>query len=78
MTPDKQQGNLGSEEFHHAIQFVNKIKMRFEDDTETYKQFLEILHTHRKESLYQNDVRNSKYVHFMNKSTNYLKSLSLN
>jgi paired amphipathic helix protein Sin3a len=36
-------------EFHHAIQYVNKIKMRFEDDTETYKQFLEILQAYRKE-----------------------------
>jgi len=29
-------------EFNHAIQFLNKIKVRFEDDPETYKQFLEI------------------------------------
>ncbi|OCB87068.1 hypothetical protein A7U60_g5803 [Sanghuangporus baumii] len=36
-------------EFHHAIQYVNKIKTRFEDDPETYKLFLEILHSYRKE-----------------------------
>lgn len=51
----------GPEEFHHAIQYVNKIKMRFEDDTETYKQFLEILQTYRKEQN-QDDV-SSQYRH---------------
>ncbi|KAA1467807.1 hypothetical protein DENSPDRAFT_770847 [Dentipellis sp. KUC8613] len=36
-------------EFDHAIQYLNKIKMRFPDDPNTYKQFLEILQTYRKE-----------------------------
>ncbi|KAL6304795.1 hypothetical protein BKA93DRAFT_817270 [Sparassis latifolia] len=36
-------------EFNHAIQYLNKIKMRFADDQETYKQFLEILQTYQKE-----------------------------
>ncbi|OBZ68377.1 Paired amphipathic helix protein pst1 [Grifola frondosa] len=48
-------GNLGSrtvekkEEFNHAIQFLNKIKTRYAEDQETYKQFLEILQTYQKE-----------------------------
>lgn len=37
----------GTEEFAHAIQYVNKIKTRFEDEPETYKQFLDILHAYR-------------------------------
>ncbi|KAF8336326.1 uncharacterized protein EI90DRAFT_3119621 [Cantharellus anzutake] len=36
-------------EFNHAIQFVNKIKNRFAQETETYKQFLEILQKYQKE-----------------------------
>lgn len=43
------QGPAGAHEFHHAIQYVNKIKTRFEDDPETYKLFLDILHSYRKE-----------------------------
>ncbi|PCH34038.1 hypothetical protein WOLCODRAFT_94711 [Wolfiporia cocos MD-104 SS10] len=49
-------GNLGHRgadtippgEFNHAIQFLNEIKVRFDDDPETYKQFLEILHAYQK------------------------------
>ena len=55
------QVSTGPEEFHHAIQYVNKIKMRFEDDTETYKQFLEILQTYRKEHN-QDDVSGSFFA----------------
>ncbi|KAI9284465.1 hypothetical protein BC943DRAFT_347176 [Umbelopsis sp. AD052] len=36
-------------EFNHAINYVNKIKNRFGNDPETYKQFLEILQTYQKE-----------------------------
>ena len=36
-------------EFNHAISFVNKIKTRFNTDTETYKQFLEILQTYQRD-----------------------------
>ncbi|KAH8992416.1 hypothetical protein EDB92DRAFT_1857823 [Lactarius akahatsu] len=37
-------------EFDHAIQYLNKIKTRYPDDqNNTYKQFLEILQTYRKE-----------------------------
>ena len=36
-------------EFNHAINYVNKIKSRFQDQPDVYKQFLEILHTYQKE-----------------------------
>jgi paired amphipathic helix protein Sin3a len=52
-------GNMGNKtqveraptaEFDHAIQYLNKIKTRYPDDQhETYKQFLEILQSYRKE-----------------------------
>ncbi|KAI0315665.1 hypothetical protein OF83DRAFT_1061699 [Amylostereum chailletii] len=40
-------------EFDHAIQYLNKIKTRFPDDPNTYKQFLEILQAYRKEQTAQ-------------------------
>ncbi|WAR30203.1 SIN3A-like protein [Mya arenaria] len=36
-------------EFNHAINYVNKIKNRFQGQPEIYKAFLEILHTYQKE-----------------------------
>lgn len=36
-------------EFNHAIQFLNKIKVRFSDEPDVYKQFLDILQTYQKE-----------------------------
>lgn len=36
-------------EFNHAINYVNKIKNRFNQDPETYKMFLEVLQTYQKE-----------------------------
>ncbi|KAI0688140.1 hypothetical protein BC835DRAFT_1285352 [Cytidiella melzeri] len=36
-------------EFNSAIQFLNKIKLRYSDETDVYKQFLEILQTYQKE-----------------------------
>eukprot|EP00536_Pseudo-nitzschia_multiseries_P004770 jgi/Psemu1/295691/fgenesh1_pm.82_\ len=36
-------------EFDHAIKYVTNIKKRFADEPETYKKFLEILHTYQKE-----------------------------
>ncbi|KAG9013164.1 Transcriptional regulatory protein sin3 [Tulasnella sp. JGI-2019a] len=36
-------------EFNHAINYVNKIKNRYANDPDTYKQFLEILQTYQKE-----------------------------
>jgi paired amphipathic helix protein Sin3a len=37
-------------EFNHAINYVNKIKNRFVNEPEVYKQFLEILRTYQNES----------------------------
>lgn len=37
-------------EFDHAINYVNTIKTRFANDQDTYKSFLEILHTYQKET----------------------------
>jgi hypothetical protein len=43
-------------EFDHAILYLNKIKTRYPDDqNNTYKQFLEILQTYRKEQ--QNSLK---------------------
>ncbi|EIW64077.1 uncharacterized protein TRAVEDRAFT_32917 [Trametes versicolor FP-101664 SS1] len=44
-----------SGEFHHAINYLNKIKLRYQDDPETYKQFLEILQTYQKEQKHVQD-----------------------
>jgi paired amphipathic helix protein Sin3a len=43
-------------QFNHAIQYLNKIKARYGDDPNTYKQFLEILQTYQKEQKYLQDV----------------------
>ncbi|KAF8560140.1 hypothetical protein OG21DRAFT_1401704 [Imleria badia] len=42
-------------EFNHAIQYLNKIKARYADDPDTYKQFLEILQTYQKEQRHIHD-----------------------
>ncbi|EIN13854.1 hypothetical protein PUNSTDRAFT_110022 [Punctularia strigosozonata HHB-11173 SS5] len=42
-------------EFNHAISYLNKIKTRFSDDPNTYKQFLEILQTYQKEQKHLQD-----------------------
>merc|ERR1719245_2047645 len=45
-----QQGqNSQPVEFNHAINYVNKIKHRFQGQPDVYKQFLEILHTYQKD-----------------------------
>lgn len=46
-----QQPQVGSQpvEFNHAINYVNKIKHRFQGQTDIYKAFLEILHKYQKE-----------------------------
>lgn len=49
-------GNRPPLEFNHAINYVNKIKQRFSNDPETYKQFLEILQTYQKEGRAIQDV----------------------
>lgn len=43
-------------EFNHAIAYLNKIKARFADDPNTYKQFLDILQTYQKEQRHSQDV----------------------
>ena len=47
----QQQANNISQpvEFNHAINYVNKIKNRFQGQPDVYKQFLEILHAYQKE-----------------------------
>ncbi|KAF9567836.1 hypothetical protein CPC08DRAFT_680594 [Agrocybe pediades] len=44
-------------EFNHAIQYLNKIKNRFNDDPNTYKQFLDILQTYHKEGKHSQDFQ---------------------
>ena len=46
----------GPVEFNHAISYVNKIKNRFAQHPEIYKQFLEILQTYQRESKPIGDV----------------------
>lgn len=49
----KQTGDI---EFSHAITYVNKIKTRFADQPDIYKQFLEILQTYQREQKPINEV----------------------
>ncbi|KAJ7508513.1 histone deacetylase complex, SIN3 component [Mycena galericulata] len=42
-------------EFNHAIQYLNKIKARYADDPNTYKQFLDILQAYQKEQKHLHD-----------------------
>ncbi|KAG6849975.1 hypothetical protein H0H93_002977 [Arthromyces matolae] len=44
-----------AEEFNHAIHYLNKIKARYSDDANTYKQFLDILQTYQKEQRHLQD-----------------------
>lgn len=46
---DQQQVGGGQIEFNHAISYVNKIKTRFANQPDIYKQFLEILQTYQRE-----------------------------
>ena len=43
-------------EFDHAITYVTTIKKRFSQEPETYRSFLEILHTYQKEQRSIKDV----------------------
>lgn len=45
----QQPGAGGQVEFNHAISYVNKIKTRFANQPDIYKQFLEILQTYQRE-----------------------------
>jgi len=48
-TPNSVSANQQPVEFNHAINYVNKIKNRFQGQPDVYKQFLEILHTYQKD-----------------------------
>ena len=43
-------------EFDHAIQYLRKIKARYADDPDIYKQFLEILQVYQKAQRHIQDV----------------------
>ncbi|KAI5285008.1 Transcriptional regulatory protein sin3 [Ascosphaera acerosa] len=49
-------GKRGPVEFNHAINYVNKIKNRYSEAPEIYKQFLEILQTYQRDSKPIQDV----------------------
>lgn len=49
ISPPQQQQEGGHIEFNHAITYVNKIKTRFANQPDIYKQFLEILQTYQRE-----------------------------
>ncbi|CAA0380964.1 unnamed protein product [Arabidopsis thaliana] len=51
-------------EFEQAINFVNKIKMRFKHDEHVYKSFLEILNMYRKENKEIKEVYNEVSILF--------------
>ena len=52
-------------EFNHAIQFLNKIKIRFADEPDTYKKFLEILQTYQNEQRQLHDVSGFEFSGFL-------------
>ncbi|KAH0838113.1 paired amphipathic helix [Lanmaoa asiatica] len=56
-------------EFNHAIQYLNKIKARYADDPDTYKQFLEILQTYQKEQRHIQDSQVYAQVQLLFKDT---------
>lgn len=66
-------------EFNHAIQFLNKIKVRFSDEPETYKQFLEILQNYQKESRQIQDVSglDSSHNHTIQHNRHNSKRMSI-
>lgn len=53
------------EEFNHAIQYLNKIKNRYSDDANTYKQFLDILQAYQKEQRHLQDVSSFLFTLFI-------------
>ncbi|EPQ61647.1 Component of the Sin3p-Rpd3p histone deacetylase complex [Blumeria graminis f. sp. tritici 96224] len=70
-------GVLGTEkrgpvEFNHAISYVNKIKNRFQERPEIYKQFLEILQTYQRESKPIQDVY-AQVTHLFNTAPDLLE-----
>ncbi|XP_078481082.1 paired amphipathic helix protein Sin3a isoform X1 [Ciona intestinalis] len=57
-------------EFNHAINYVNKIKNRFQGQPDIYKAFLEILHKYQKEQRNVKDS-NGSYVPLLSESEVY-------
>lgn len=64
--PQEQQQNGGQIEFNHAISYVNKIKTRFANQPDIYKQFLEILQTYQREQKPIGEVYEQVTVLFSN------------
>lgn len=62
----------GPVEFNHAISYVNKIKNRFSQQPEIYKQFLEILQTYQRESKPIQDVY-GQVTHLFNSAPDLLE-----
>lgn len=58
--------NGGQIEFNHAISYVNKIKTRFANQPDIYKQFLEILQTYQREQKPISDVYEQVTLLFSN------------
>lgn len=61
-----QQNGGGQIEFNHAISYVNKIKTRFANQPDIYKQFLEILQTYQREQKPIGEVYEQVTVLFAN------------
>lgn len=64
--PEHEQQNGGQIEFNHAISYVNKIKTRFANQPDIYKQFLEILQTYQREQKPIGEVYDQVTVLFAN------------
>ncbi|KAI9780031.1 MAG: Transcriptional regulatory protein sin3 [Peltula sp. TS41687] len=62
----------GPVEFNHAISYVNKIKNRFANQPDIYKQFLEILQTYQRESKPIQDVY-AQVTHLFNSAPDLLE-----
>ncbi|ODV79450.1 uncharacterized protein CANTADRAFT_51875 [Suhomyces tanzawaensis NRRL Y-17324] len=62
----QQQNGGGQIEFNHAISYVNKIKTRFANQPDIYKQFLEILQTYQREQKPIGEVYEQVTVLFSN------------
>lgn len=66
-TPNQNQSQSGHQlEFNHAISYVNKIKTRFANQPDIYKQFLEILQTYQREQKPINEVYEQVTLLFVN------------
>ncbi|XP_077966628.1 paired amphipathic helix protein Sin3a-like [Styela clava] len=76
--PVGQQPQVGSQpvEFNHAINYVNKIKHRFQGQTDIYKAFLEILHKYQKEQRTVKET-NGAYTPMLSESEVYAQVAKL-